>query len=301
MKDLNYPNKGILILIGGAEDRKDDKMILRKIVGLNNAKTVTVIPSASCYPTGVSEDYYYAFRSLGIENIQIFDIREPAEADTEKYLKEIEKSDLVFMTGGDQVKLFHVFNGSELLKKIKELHFHHGLNIAGTSAGAAVASNPMIYDGNIHGMKKGSVSFSEGFGLIKDITIDTHFISRGRLGRLTQFLSTGIASYGIGLGENTAIFINPDSTFEVAGTGMITVVDTKQVSFSNYNDIGNNEPIVIHGITSGFLQHGSIFDMKEWKVVGVLNSHHEMTPHHNENESDTVLIENNPEKRYTSI
>ena len=206
--------KGHLILIGGAEDRKDDKIILKKIVELNNAKTVTVVPSASCYPTGVSEDYYHAFKSLGVENIQIFDIREPAEADQDKYIKDIEKSDLVFFTGGDQVKLFHVFRNSELLDKIKDLHFNHELNIAGTSAGAAVASNPMIYDGNIHGMKKGSVHFSEGFGLLKDITIDTHFISRGRLGRLTQFLCTGITSYGIGLGENTAIFINPENIFE---------------------------------------------------------------------------------------
>lgn len=259
--------KGHLILIGGAEDRKEDKLILKKIVELNNAKTVTVIPSASCYPTGVSEDYYYAFKSLGVENIQIFDIREQSEADTDKYLQEIEQSDLVFMTGGDQVKLFHVFRNSELLEKIKDLHFNHGLNIAGTSAGAAVASNPMIYDGNIHGLKKGSVHFSEGFGLIKNVTIDTHFISRGRLGRLTQFLCTGITSYGIGLGENTAIFIRPDNTFEVAGTGMITVVDTKNVSFSNYKEINEDDPIVIHGINAGFLQHGSVFDLNTWKVV----------------------------------
>jgi len=282
--------KGNLILIGGAEDRKEDKLILRKIVELNNAKTVTVIPSASCYPTGVSEDYYHAFKSLGVENIQIFDIREPGEADSEKYIQEIEKSDLVFMTGGDQVKLFHVFRNTELLEKIIHLHNHKGLNIAGTSAGAAVASNPMIYDGNIHGLKKGSVHFSEGFGLIKDVTIDTHFISRGRLGRLTQFLCTGITSYGIGLGENTAIFINPDNVFHVIGTGMISIVDTKNVSFSNYKDIREDEPIVIHGITAGFLQHGSTFDMNTWKVVSA-----------NGTEQNNSEKELNTDKRYSSI
>jgi cyanophycinase len=289
--------RGNLILIGGAEDRKDNKIILKKIVELNQAKTVTVIPSASCYPTGVSEDYYHAFKSLGVENIQIFDIREHKDSDSEKYLEDIEKSDLVFMTGGDQVKLYHVFRDSRLLKKMKTLHFEHGLNIAGTSAGAAVASDPMIYDGNIHGLKKGSISFSDGFGLIKGITIDTHFISRGRLGRLTQFLCTGISSYGIGLGENTAIFIKPDNTFDVLGTGMITVVDTKNVTYSNYNEIKEDEPIVIHGITAGFLQNGSRFDMNTWKVISETTQ--------TQTEADSVSQEmsytSNYSKRYSSI
>lgn len=292
--------KGHLILIGGAEDRKDDKLILRKLVELNNAKTVTVIPSASCYPSGVSEDYYYAFRSIGVENIQIFDIREPSEADTEKYLQEIENSDLVFISGGDQVKLFQVFKNSELLEKMKFLHYTKGLNIAGTSAGAAIASNPMIYDGNINGLKKGSVSYSEGFGLLKDITVDTHFISRGRLGRLSQFLCTGIASYGIGLGENTSIFIRPDNTFEVVGTGMVTVVDTKNISFSNYNSVSDGDPIVIHGITTGFLQHGCIFDMNKWIVLSA-ESYRQKTDNASFVENENIEVENNPHKRYTSL
>ena len=79
MNHFNGNKKGHLIFIGGAEDKKDDKIILKKIVALNNAKTITIIPSASYYPTGVGEDYYYAFKSLGVENIQIFDIREPRD------------------------------------------------------------------------------------------------------------------------------------------------------------------------------------------------------------------------------
>lgn len=297
---MHSNSKGHLILIGGAEDRKNDKIILKKIVELNQAKTVTVIPSASCYPSGVSEDYYYAFKSLGVENIQVFDIREPAEADTEKYLSEIEKTDLVFLTGGDQVKLFHVFHETELLKKIKHLHFNKGLNIAGTSAGAAVASDPMIYDGNIHGLKKGSVNFSKGFGLLKDITIDTHFITRGRLGRLTQFLCTGIATFGIGLGENTAIFINPDSIFEVIGTGMITIVDSKNILYSNYDQINEGDPIAIHGVNTGFLQNGSRFDINKWSVVTTRSDIHNVPNSVEDDESDNALSIN-PEKRYTSI
>lgn len=300
MNLIKSNSKGHLILIGGAEDRKDDKLILKKIVEINHAKTVTVIPSASCYPTGVSEDYYYAFKSLGVENIQIFDIREPAEADSEKYLNEIEKSDLVFITGGDQVKLFHVFRNSDLLKKIKNLHFNNGLNIAGTSAGAAVASDPMIYDGNIHGLRKGSINFSEGFGLIKDITIDTHFITRGRLGRLTQFLCTGITKYGIGLGENTAIFIQPDNTFEVVGTGMITIVDSNNLQFSNYDELPDDAPIVIHGINTGFLQHGSKFDLNKWKVISSSCNH--IAQSESAGSQHTEVTENvNPDKRYSSI
>lgn len=259
--------KGLLILIGGAEDRKEDMYVLRRMVEVTKARSIAIVPSASCYPTGVSEDYYYAFRALKVENIQIFDIRDQKDAEKETYLKDIENIELVFFSGGDQVKLFHVFRDSKLLEKIRYLHFHKGLHIAGTSAGAAIASDPMIYDGNVHGLKKGSVHMSQGFGLIKNVTIDTHFINRGRLGRLTQFLCTGITSYGIGIGENTAIVIYQDDTFEVFGTGMVTVVDTKNLKYSNYKDIREGDAIVIHGINVGFLQDGTRFDMKTWSVI----------------------------------
>lgn len=262
----NTGRKGYLVLIGGAEDRRNEKIILKKVVSLNNAKNIVIIPSASNYPKGLAEDYFYAFKELGVQNSHILDIREKSDTDNTDFLEKIQSADLIFFTGGDQFKLVNTFLNTFMLEKIKE-RYQNGATIAGTSAGAAASCDPIIFDGDSGGLRKGTIHFSEGFGFIKNITIDTHFVNRGRLGRLTQFLSSGHSAKGIGIGEDTAIVINNNDVFEVVGSEMVTVVNTTDVSYSNYKQLNENDPIVINDIRIGFLQSGSIFDLKDWKVV----------------------------------
>jgi cyanophycinase len=265
--------KGYLVLIGGAEDKKNEKVVLQKVVSINNAKNAVIIPTASSYPIGLAEDYVYAFRALGVENVSILDIREKSDTERTDYIEKVAAADLIFFTGGDQYKLVNVFNDTNLLQLIRT-RYNNGVTIAGTSAGAAASCDPIIFDGDSAGMSKGSIHFSKGFGFISNVTIDTHFVSRGRLGRLTQFLSSGKSQRGIGIGENTAIIVAPDNTFEVVGSEMITIVNTENVSFSNYNQISENDPIVINDIRVGFLQSGSVFDLVTWKVVCCKESLH---------------------------
>ncbi len=264
----NTDKKGFLALIGGAEDRKEKKIVLKSVVNINNAKHVVVIPSATSYPVECGKDYQDAFKSLGVANTEVFDIRNKAEADEPKYLEGIEKADMIFFTGGDQVRLVQALKESALLNKIRSLFFKKGVTIAGTSAGAAAAADPMTYDGDDDGLIKGTVDFSRGFGFIENVTIDTHFVARGRIGRMTQFLCSKMSDKGIGIGENTAILINPQNIFEVVGTGIVTVVNTSEIYYSNIEDIIPGQPISIDGIKAGFLQHGTIFDINQWKVVG---------------------------------
>jgi cyanophycinase len=259
-------SRGYLVLIGGAEDKKGDKIILSRIVKLNNAKNAVVIPTASNYPKGLAEDYERAFRELGVENISILDIREKLEAENLEYIAKVEAADLIFFTGGDQLRLVNILSETTLIAAIRE-KYRNGATVAGTSAGAAASCDPMIFDGDSESLKKGNIRYGTGFGFIKNITIDTHFVNRGRLGRLTQFLCSGNCYKGIGLGENTALILNGDDIFEVIGSEMITVVNTSDVSFSNYKDIKDNDPIVINDIKIGFLQSGSYFDINQWKVV----------------------------------
>lgn len=256
---------GFLVLVGGAEDRRGSKTVLKRIVEINNAKTVAIIPSASADPGGLLDDYTRSFKDLGIQNIKRLDIKTTADTNNPEYFEAIEQSDLIFFTGGDQVKLVDVFLGTALFEKIKE-KFQRGATIAGTSAGAAAACDPIIFDGDYQGLAKGTIKYGRGFGLIQNITIDTHFTSRGRIGRLTQFLCSGISHKGIGIGEDTAIIIAPTNKFEVIGNDMVTIINTENVTFNNYHTIAENQPISIHGISVSFLQPGTIFDMRSWQV-----------------------------------
>ena len=41
----------------------------------------------------------------------------------------------------------------------------------------------------------------------------------------------------------------------------------KKKSNQNYEKVNEGDPVVIHGINTGFLQHGTWFDLNEWKVI----------------------------------
>lgn len=263
---LNKPQRAFLILIGGAEDKRNKKTVLRKVVETTQASNIIIIPSASFYPRDIAFNYIEAFNSLGVEKVDYFDIRYPKEADTESFFKKINEADLLYFSGGDQVKLVNTFEGTQLLEKIKTRFLAGELSIAGTSAGAAAASNPMTYDGDYNGFIKGSVHYSKGFGFLDDITVDTHFISRGRIARLTQFLLTGLSKKGIGLGEDTGIVISSDNTFEVVGSGMVTLINSEEITHSNFKEIEDGSFYAVNNLKIGFLTAGMKFNLDKWLV-----------------------------------
>jgi cyanophycinase len=259
-------SKGYLVLIGGAEDRRNERIILKELVGLNNAKTAVIIPTASTYPAGLGQDYQNVFRDLGVENCYVFDIRDRAEAGKTEYLEKLENADLIFFTGGDQVRLCEVFLNSALLEKIRQKHAE-GSTIGGTSAGAAAASDPILFDGDNEGLVKGTIGSAAGFGFVKGVTFDTHFDERSRIARLTQFLCSGKSSKGIGLGEDTAIILSPDDNFKVLGSGQVTIMDAESIDHSNYRNLPDKQMINVSGIRIGFLHSGCTFSLGKWKII----------------------------------
>ena len=261
--------KGFLALIGGNEKKSGQKLILKKLLEIRNIDSISVIPSASMNPKRLSRKYVDAFNDLGVRKIEVLDIRRNSEADNEKYLDIIDNSDMIFFTGGDQYQLYKTLAGTELLSRIRN-KYKGGSLLAGTSAGAAVMSDPMIYDGDTKPFVKGSVLFSSGFGFLEDITIDTHFCKRHRLPRLIQFLSRGISKFGIGLPENSGIIVYPDKTVEVIGNKHITLVDSSQMEFADINEIEKNDLYSTLGVRIGYLQPGLHFSINDLNRVTLI-------------------------------
>jgi cyanophycinase len=132
--------------------------------------------------------------------------------------------------------------------------------VAGTSAGAAAMSTPMIYEGDTQGgMIKGDVRITTGLEFIKNVAIDTHFIARGRIIRMAQAIATNPGCLGIGLEEDTAILVTEGRNIEVLGSGLITVVNGMDISFTNIYDIGNGEPFTIKDLKINLLKKGENF------------------------------------------
>ncbi len=267
MQETNQSNRGLLILIGGAEDKKDEKVILKRILAETQAKKVVIVPTASAYPRDVFRNYDDAFRSLGIKDVINFDIRKDYETEREEYHKHIEDADLVFFGGGDQTILVPAFLNTKLYDKITQRFYAGELHIAGTSAGAAAASDPMLYDGDNEGFIKGTVMLAEGFGLLKNVTVDTHFLQRERIPRLAQILLTGRSNKGIGLDEDTGIIVYPDNRFEVIGSGMVTLMNISGITGENYSSINDGEILNFNNLKIGFLSSGAKFNINKWAIV----------------------------------
>jgi len=240
--------RGYLILIGGAENNSNDSGILKHILDVTRAVKIVLIPTASCYPRDVHRDYGDTFNVLNIPETTCLDIRDAREADEAHCLAAVEEADLVYFSGGDQVRLVSKLVRTELLDRIRARFASGSLHIAGTSAGAAAAGNPMIYDGDYKGSFKGSIGFMEGFGFLDGITIDTHFSARQRLSRLAQFLVSGKCEKGIGLDENTGIVVYPNDEFEVIGADMAVVLNSAAVTGSNYHDIVKDTPLCFNNM-----------------------------------------------------
>src|SRR6056297_1439289 len=236
--------KGVLIVIGGevalpidpdaeeelvnGEKPEANAQILNKFCELlpDEKSRIEVIPTASGVPKESFKRYKDAFGNLGFENVGNLDIRTRGDAASVAKIKRVRKADGFLFTGGDQLRLTTVLGGTEFLNVLSERYKETSVVIAGTSAGAMAMSDTMIYEGSSHeAMRKGEVKFSSGFGLLDNVIIDTHFVKRGRFGRLFQAVTSNPAVLGIGLGEDTSLLIKNGDIQEVIGSGLIVVVD----------------------------------------------------------------------------
>ena len=250
--------KGRLIAIGGNEDKTNELVVLTRVVqeiGKTEFK-VAVITTASREPEQRGRDYRQAFSTLGASGVEILHIKNRAQANDKSLAKTLEGVDLIFLTGGDQLRLTSILGGSKILETIQGC-LEAGVLIAGTSAGAAVLSDTMIYEGKSEeGLYKGRVLTTSGFGFVENMVFDTHFMTRGRIGRLIQIVTTNPTTIGVGLDEDSGIVLKGDGTVEVIGTGQVIIVDGSDIVQSNIMDIEPGGPIAVENVRIHSLVNG---------------------------------------------
>lgn len=272
--------KGILVPIGGAENKGTngdedlshsefihffEEGILRQLLNLVEGKSqpvVEIITTASSYPDEVADTYLQAFKKLECTHVGIIDIRERQDVQREEYIERLKKCDCILFTGGDQLKLSTILGGSAILDLIKSRYHREPVVIAGTSAGAMAMSSTMIYEGDAtQGHLSGEVKMANGFGFIQNVIIDTHFEKRGRFNRLAQAVATQPGILGIGLAEDTGVIITDGKLFKVIGSGIVTILDGRNINYTNLANIKPGEPISVHQLISHIVCEGSCFNM----------------------------------------
>lgn len=193
---------GSFILGGGGTLPQEVYDRFFELAGGPNAPVV-VLPGASPNP----EKYR---RLWPQSNVTILHPTKPGEASNPDFSSILESQKGVWMPGGDQRRLSDLYRQTPLLSQLKKLLARGGV-VGGTSAGASVMSQVMIY-GN---------SAAEGFGLLS-IIIDQHFTQRNRLPRLKSLIELHPALEGVGIDEDTALVIS---------NGMGEVIGNRKVFF----------------------------------------------------------------------
>lgn len=261
--------KGILIPIGGAEDKKDNKEILQRIANETRKRKplVCVITLATNLPDEVAKDFREAFRGLGIA-ISIIHFTLRSEADSLQNLSKIKKADAIFFSGGNQLKLSSLLGGTKVLALMRSRYFsEHRFVVAGTSAGAAAMSETMIVSGSSQdSLIKGELELTNGLDFIDSVFIDTHFTQRGRFGRLIQTVTCNPGVMGLGLGEDTAVVIYGGHLMEVAGSGLVVIVDGEDITYTDLTEVEKGNPITVENLKMHILGKDQRFHLIERRL-----------------------------------
>jgi cyanophycinase len=282
---MNNP-KGKLIIIGGSVDRgsfsesKDDlkrnlmffeKGILKRITTESlkkNLSKIEIITTASTIPEEVGEEYINAFAQLDVTNVSVLNIKTREEANALENIERLKVADVVVFTGGDQLRLTSIFGGTAFHHLLLEKYQNEEFIISGTSAGAAASSNNMIYQGSSHeALLKGEVKITGGLGFINNVIIDTHFVQRGRIGRLLYACASNPINLGIGLGEDTGLLIVNGNNMEAIGSGLVMLVDGTHMNDTNITDVEIGEPVSIENLIVHVMSLGDNYDLKLKKLT----------------------------------
>lgn len=282
---MNAP-KGKLIIIGGSVDKgsyfKDpnnqpqnlkffEKGILKRISIESlkgNLSRIEIITTASSIPKEVGEEYIDAFKQLGILDTAVLDVRTREEANSPEVLDRLRFADIVMFTGGDQLRLTSIFGGTAFHHLLLDRYQNEHFVISGTSAGAAASSNNMIYQGSSsEALLKGEVKITGGLGFINNVIIDTHFVQRGRIGRLLYACASNPINLGIGLGEDTGLLITEGQSMEAIGSGLVILVDGTHMRHTNITDVEMGQPVSIENLTVHVMSFGDHFDLKSKRLT----------------------------------
>jgi cyanophycinase len=255
-------SRGWIIPIGGAENKENDRHILERFVQCSGGRDadIVVIPTASrLHETGPR--YQQLFKDIGAARVEVMDFDTRRDCQEAARLARLETATGIFFTGGNQLRLTTLLGGTPVAKLVR-LRNAAGVAVGGTSAGASFLSEHMIAFGDEgSSVISGSVRLAPGLGLTNRFVIDQHFRERDRLGRLLTALAYNPFAVGIGLDEDTAAFIGPDETIEVAGSGGVTVVDAADVSYSSMDSVTEGEPVCMLGLRLHILVAGATFNM----------------------------------------
>lgn len=247
---------GKLIIAGGALAAHEDEVFERFILRSGGVdRRFAILPAATAEPARAIARARAALARRGVASDRVVALElsevEPGwerGAWAPRNLDALRAADGLWISGGDQNAIMRLLLGpdgaeSPLLALIRE-RLGAGMAIGGTSAGAAVMSDPMIGGGTSFGAlslpKADGPGASEidralwtcpGLGFYPFAMVDQHFDARARLGRLVRAVLDEPRGRRLGVGVSEDSAIDADASggdFQVLGSAGAFVVDVAE-------------------------------------------------------------------------
>jgi cyanophycinase len=256
---------GHLVLIGGGGEPRP---VVEKFVELAGGRDapIVVFPTAS-ERRRTGREYLEMFREeYGCSNVTVAPVKTRADALSPELAALVEQAGGVFFSGGDQSRITRALLGTPLEGALRRA-FARGAAVAGTSAGTACMSDPMITgEGDFSVLTAANVELVPGLGLFARVIVDQHFVARQRQNRLISVVLEHPDLLGVGVDERTAVWVRPDRTFEVLGEGWVMVFDAVAAEIRRQPG-RRGEALGVRGLVTHVLLPGEVFDLDSRRVV----------------------------------
>lgn len=266
--------KGTLIAVGGSEERTTESQgkldVLKRIVAEMKGRDtrLELVTTASGIPRQIAKEYKAAFEHIGIHSLGIMHLKTKNDANKKEIVARLKKCDGLMFSGGNQEKLSEVFLDTQALDILQHRYQNEkDFVIAGTSAGAMAQSGKMINGGTpSEAVKRGKAMMMSGLGFINNAIIDSHFVNRGRFGRLMVAVAEHPKLTGIGISEDTGVIIKEERYLEIIGSGEVVIIDGQEL---RYNSLDNKEysGLNIEHMIFHLLSAGMQYDLKTRKMA----------------------------------
>lgn len=162
-----------------------------------------------------------AYSPLSVDHAAI----RPLEAEKRaRFVEQLAAATCVFFQGGDQNRIMDVLADEELFRLLRA-KYAAGVPFGGTSAGAAVMSDPMMTgDADLKILDGAKVGVRKALGLIPNVMFDQHFLVRQRHNRLFGFIIKNPGYLGVGIDEDNAVLIEDNRRLRVIGATQVMFV-----------------------------------------------------------------------------
>ncbi|WP_433304086.1 cyanophycinase [Actinoplanes sp. CA-030573] len=292
---------GSLVLVGGglSDDNAAVYDDIVRLAGGSGRARIGIVTAASpvpsedpdagtpdCNNSVCNGDYYVALlRRYGAEAEWIpIDRDHPGAAEDPAVVAQIRQLTGFFFGGGDQYRYVTTMQrpggaDSAALAAIRA-RLRSGAVVAGTSAGAQIQAGADMLTGgeSYEGLRDGSAPgyFDDatrlgylphgGFGFFRAGLLDTHFSTRGRLGRSVRLAVDTGHDRVFGLDQDTALEVTGvgggHESLRVIGRAAIHVLDLRRATVP-----GGAHPWAVRGVRWTRLVDGDRYDAARWRAV----------------------------------